>query len=169
MHLKFNMKRIGLLSDTHAWWDDRYLKYFADCDEIWHAGDVVDETICDRLEATGKVCRIVWGNADPHSMRLRYPENQRFTLEGVSVWMRHIGGYPGKWSRALYSELLKQPPTLFVCGHSHICKAMFDHNLHTLVLNPGAAGTYGQQAVRTLMRFTLNQGEIKDLEVIELS
>lgn len=163
------MIKVGLLSDTHAWWDDRYLKYFADCDEIWHAGDVVDESICDRLEATGKTCRIVWGNADPHSMRLRYPENQRFTLEGVSVWMRHIGGYPGKWPRALYSELLKQPPMLFVCGHSHICKAMFDHNLHTLVLNPGAAGTYGQQVVRTLMRFSLDQGEIKDLEVIELS
>ncbi len=162
------MKRIGLLSDTHAWWDDRYLKYFAPCDEIWLAGDVVDESICDRLEATGKVCRIVWGNADPHSMRLRYPKDHKFTLEGVSVWMTHIGGYPGRWPKDLYQALQQNPPMLFVCGHSHICKAIYDHNLHMLVLNPGAAGTQGIQVQRTLMRFTLDQGQIKDLEVIEL-
>lgn len=163
------MKRIGIMSDTHAWWDDRYLKYFAECDEIWLTGDVVDETICDRLEATGKTCRIVWGNADPQSMRLRYPQTQKFVIEGVSVWMTHIGGYPGKWPAALYRALQTNPPTLFVCGHSHICKAMFDHNLHTLCLNPGAAGTYGIQAQRTLMRLVIDQGEIKDLEVIELA
>ena len=156
------------MSDLHAWWDDRYVKYFAECDEIWVAGDVVDETICDRLEATGKTCRIVWGNADPHSMHLRYAKNLRFVADGVSVWMTHIGGYPGKWPREIYAALRNDPPQLFVCGHSHICKAMYDHTLHTLVLNPGAAGTYGQQAVRTLMRFTLDKGEIRDLEVIEL-
>lgn len=162
------MKRIGLLSDIHAWWDERYLKHFESCDEIWVAGDIVDESICDRLEATGKVCRIVWGNADPHTMHLRYPKEQRFTLEGVSVRMTHIGGYPGRWPRDLYASLQMDTPMLFVCGHSHICKAMFDHNLHTLVLNPGAAGTYGQQTIRTLMRFNLEEGQIKDLEVIEL-
>lgn len=163
------MTRIGLLSDTHAWWDDRYLKYIETCDEIWMAGDIVDESICDRMEATGKVCRIVWGNADPQSMRLRYAKQLEFTLEGVSVRMQHIGGYPGRWPRDLYASLQRNTPTLFVCGHSHICKAVFDHNLHMLVLNPGAAGTYGQQAVRTLMRFVLEEGQIKDLEVIELA
>jgi hypothetical protein len=163
------MKKIGLLSDTHAWWDDRYLKYFAPCDEIWLAGDVVDESICDRLEATGKTCRIVWGNADPHSMRLRYPKDQRFRLEGVSVWMTHIGGYPGHWPRDVYRSLLADPPRLFVCGHSHICKAVFDHSLGVLVLNPGAAGTYGQQVQRTLMRFELDAGQVQNLEVIELA
>ena len=163
------MLRVGLLSDVHAWWDDRYLKHFDACDEIWLAGDVVDESICDRLEATGKVCRIVWGNADPQSMRQRYSKDLKFVVEGVSVWMTHIGGYPGKWPRSLYDSLRLNPPMLFVCGHSHICKAMFDHNLHMLCLNPGAAGTYGQQAVRTLMRFVLDAGQIRDLEVIELS
>lgn len=162
------MKRIGLLSDPHAHWDDRYLSYFESCDEIWLAGDTVDISLCDRLEQSGKVCRIVWGNADGQEFRLRYPKDQRFEVEGVSVWMTHIGGYPGHWPRALYSKLLAHPVQLFVCGHSHICKAMFDHTLGTLVLNPGACGRYGQQVVRTLMRFCIDQGNIQDLEVIEL-
>lgn len=163
------MKKIGLLSDTHACWDDRYLYHFETCDEIWVAGDVVDESICDRLEATGKVCRVVWGNADPQSMRLRYPKVQEFEVEGIRVMMTHIGGYPGKWPQAIYRELLLSRPKLFVCGHSHICKAMYDHDLECLCLNPGAAGTYGQQAVRTLMRFVVDEGQIRDLEVIELA
>lgn len=163
------MTKIGLLSDTHAYWDDRYLRHFEACDEIWVAGDVVDESICDRLEASGKTCRVVWGNADPQSMHLRYPKVQEFEVEGVRVMMTHIGGYPGKWPRALYSHLMLTRPQLFVCGHSHICKAMFDHTLGCLCLNPGAAGTYGQQVVRTLMRFVVDGGQIRDLEVIELA
>ena len=162
------MSLILLLSDLHATWDDRFLQYAAPCDEIWLAGDTVDLTLCDRLEQTGKPCRIVWGNADGQEFRLRYPKDQRFTLDGVSVWMTHIGGYPGRWPRAIRSKLLTHPVQLFVCGHSHICRAMYDHQLATLVLNPGAAGTYGPQVERTLMRFTLEAGTISDLEVIEL-
>lgn len=163
------MKKIGIISDIHAWWDERYLKHFDACDEIWVAGDTVDLRICERLEASGKTCRIVWGNADGQEFRYRYPQDQRFEVEGVSVWMTHIGGYPGKWPRKIYDQLLSHPVKLFVCGHSHICKAMYDHTLGTLMLNPGAAGTYGIQVQRTLMRLTLDAGDVKDLEVIELA
>lgn len=163
------MKRIGLLSDTHAYWDDRYITYFSECDEIWHAGDVVDESICDKIESTGKVCRFVWGNADSQAMRLRYPKEQRFEIEGIKVLMTHIGGYPGRWPKGIYNNLLFEPVDLFVCGHSHICKAIYDHSLNVLVLNPGAAGRYGIQTTRTLMRFVIDSGDIKDLEVIELA
>jgi len=163
------MKKIGLLSDTHAYWDDRYITYFSECDEIWHAGDVVDESICDKIESTGKVCRFVWGNADSQAMRLRYPKEQRFEIEGIKVLMTHIGGYPGRWPKNIHNNLLLEPVDLFVCGHSHICKAIFDHSLNVLVLNPGAAGRYGIQTTRTLMRFVIDSGDIKDLEVIELA
>ena len=163
------MTHIGLMSDPHGVWDDRYLKHFEACDEIWLAGDVVDISICDRLEATGKTCRIVWGNADGQDMHLRYPKDQRFTLDGVSVWMTHIGGYPGHWSADVLAELRQHPVTLFVCGHSHICRAMYDRHLATLMLNPGAAGTFGPQVHRTLMRFALDAGKVQDLEVIELA
>ena len=161
------MLRIGLLSDTHGWWDDRYKTYFEECDEIWHAGDIGDASVADRLEAL-KPCRMVCGNIDGQDLRLRYPKDQRFTLEGVSVWMTHIGGYPGRYSADVYARLSRNAPQLFVCGHSHICKVMFDQRLNMLVVNPGAAGTYGQQVVRTMIRFTLDAGQIRDMEVIEL-
>lgn len=163
------MIKIGLLSDTHAFWDDRYLTYFSDCDEIWHAGDVVDESICTKLEATGKVCRIVWGNADSQAMRLKYSNEALFEIEGIKVLMTHIGGYPGRWPKKIYDRLLDEKVKLFVCGHSHICKAMYDYSLDVLLLNPGAAGRYGIQVKRTLMRFVIDSGSIKDLEVIELA
>lgn len=161
------MTRIGLLSDTHGHWDDRYLEYFKDCDEVWHAGDIISEEIADRIQAV-KPIRFVYGNADGYNMRLRFPKDWKFTLEGVTVWLTHIGGYPGHYSRDVYPFLRINPPRLFVCGHSHILKVMYDPNLKMLVLNPGAAGRYGQQTVSTLMRFTLDAGEIKDLQVIEL-
>lgn len=163
------MVKVGLLSDTHSFLDDKILSYFNECDEIWHAGDIGDEAVLDRLLATGKTIRAVWGNADSQAMRLRCPENQNFDVEGVSVWMTHIGGYPGKWPRKIYSKLLSNPVTLFVCGHSHICKVMFDHNLQTLAMNPGAAGRYGIQSQRTILRFVIESGHICDLEVIELA
>jgi hypothetical protein len=110
----------------------------------------------------------VYGNIDGQDLRLRYPKDQRFTLEGVTVWMTHIGGYPGKYSADIYARLSRNAPQLFVCGHSHICKVMYDRRLNMLVVNPGAAGTYGQQVVRTMIRFTLDAGQIRDMEVIEL-
>lgn len=161
------MKRIGLLSDTHGWWDDRYLDYFAECDEVWHAGDIVSVDVADRLERF-RPYRFVYGNADGQALRRRYPREWRFTLEGVTVLLTHIGGYPGHYPTSLYKRLREAPPRLFVCGHSHILRVMYDRALGTLVVNPGAAGTYGPQTVRTLVRFSLDGGRIADMEVIEL-
>lgn len=161
------MKRIGLLSDTHGYWDERYEKYFATCDEIWHAGDIGSDEIVDRLEKL-KPLRAVWGNIDSHPLRLRLPKDQKFTLEGVKVWITHIGGYPGKYEPAVSREIFYDTPRLFISGHSHILKVMNDKRLGLLHINPGAAGKYGFHTVRTLIRFTLEAGNISDLEVIEL-
>ena len=162
------MKRIGLLSDTHAWWDDRYIRYFESCDEIWHAGDIGSLEVARRLEAT-KPLRAVYGNIDGQELRTIYPKNQRFTIEGADVWITHIGGYPGKYDTAVVPEIFRNPPDLFVSGHSHILKVMYDKKLQLLHINPGAAGKYGFHKQRTLVRFSVEEGRFKDLEVIELA
>ena len=162
------MTRIGLLSDTHAWWDDRYAHYFSECDEVWHAGDIGSAELADRFEQLPVTFRAVYGNIDGYDIRLRYPEVLRFTVEGVDVLMKHIGGYPGKYDSSVRSLLFENPPRLFVCGHSHIMKVKYDKTLGLLHINPGAAGVYGIQAVRTLVRFTLADADIRNLEVIEL-
>ncbi len=162
------MKRIGLLSDTHSWWDDKYTKYFADCDEVWHAGDIGSMDLALRFEAF-KPFRAVYGNIDDSKVRAAYPEFLRFTLEGVDVLMTHIGGYPGKYDPRVRNILLTNPPKLFICGHSHILKVMFDKKLNCLHINPGAAGKYGFHTVRTLVKFDLDAGNITNLNVIELN
>jgi len=161
------MKRIGLLSDTHAFWDNRYVGYFSECDEIWHAGDVGSEDVLRELEKI-KPVRAVHGNIDSHFLRLECPEKLRFTVEEVDVLLTHIGGYPGKYNPALKAEIYANPPQLFVCGHSHILKVMYDESLNMLCVNPGAAGNFGFHQVRTLLRFTIDGKQIKDLEVVEL-
>lgn len=161
------MKIIGLLSDTHNFLDERVFTHFKDCDEIWHAGDIGNIDVADRLKEF-KPFRAVFGNIDGKDVRRQYPENLRFEMEGVDVWMTHIGGYPGRYSALIKKELYKNPPKLFICGHSHILKVQYDPALKLLHLNPGAAGKQGWQKVSTLMRFKLDKGEIKDLEVIEL-
>lgn len=161
------MTRIGLLSDTHSYWDDKYLKYFESCDEIWHAGDIGALQVAEKLDRF-KVFRAVHGNIDGQDVRIRYPQHLKFQVEGVSVWMTHIGGYPGKYSPAVFSDLVKNPPRLFVCGHSHILKVQYDRKLNMLCVNPGAAGRYGMHTVRTLVRFSIHDDQILDLEVIEL-
>lgn len=162
------MTKIGLLSDTHAWWDDRYAHYFSECDEVWHAGDIGSAEVADRFEQLPVTFRAVHGNIDGYDIRLRYPEMLRFTVDGVDVLLKHIGGYPGKYDPSVRAILMERPPRLFVCGHSHILKVKYDHALDMLHINPGAAGVYGIQAVRTLVRFTLAEGAVSDLEVIEL-
>ena len=162
------MTRIGLLSDTHAWWDERYEQYFRECDEVWHAGDIGSTEVADRLEQLPVVFRAVSGNIDGYDIRLRYPQMQRFEVDGVDVLMKHIGGYPGKYDATVRGILFARPPQLFISGHSHILKVMYDNTYHCLHINPGAAGVYGIQAVRTLVRFTLDAGEVGDLEIIEL-
>lgn len=161
------MKRIGLLSDTHSYWDDKYEKYFAECDEIWHAGDIGTIDLALRFESL-KPFRAVYGNIDDSKVRASYPEFLRFTLEGVDVLITHIGGYPGKYDPRVRSILFANPPKLFIDGHSHILKVMFDKKLNCLHINPGAAGKYGFHKVRTLVRFTLSEGNISELDVIEL-
>lgn len=161
------MKKIGLLSDTHNYWDEKYKTYFASCDEIWHAGDIGSIELAQQFESF-KPFRAVHGNIDDHRTRLAYPEKLRFTLEDVDVLMTHIGGYPGKYDFGIRAELYNNPPKLFVCGHSHILKVMYDKNLECLHMNPGAAGKYGFHRVRTLLRFVLDKGNIKELEVVEM-
>lgn len=162
------MKRIGLLSDTHSHWDDRYAKYFAECDEIWHVGDFGTIEIADKLREIAPL-RGVYGNIDGDVVRREFDEVLRFKCEDVDVLMKHIGGYPGKYDRSVARQIYSHPPKLFISGHSHITKVMYDHSLHILHINPGAAGLYGQQVVRTLVRFTIDGTEIKDLEVIDLA
>jgi len=162
------MKKIGLLSDTHNYWDDRFKAHFADCDEIWHAGDIGSLPLALKFESF-KPFRAVYGNIDGADVRSAYPEFLRFTVENVDVLMTHIGGYPGKYIPKVREILQTDPPKLFICGHSHILKVVFDKKYNCLDINPGAAGIYGFHKVRTLLRFVLDDGNIRDLDVIELS
>jgi putative phosphoesterase len=161
------MKKIGLLSDTHGYWDDKFETHFASCDEIWHAGDIGSMELAARFEAL-KPFRAVYGNIDDYKTRVVYPQTLRFTIEEVEVLMTHIGGYPGRYDPAIRAQLFAHPPKLFISGHSHILKVMYDKKLGCLHMNPGAAGKYGFHRVRTLLRFVLDEGDIRDLEVIEI-
>ncbi len=162
------MLHIGLLSDTHAYWDDKYLTYFEPCDEIWHAGDIGSPEIAQRLAAF-RPLRAVYGNIDGQEIRRIYPQVSRFTVEGADILMKHIGGYPGRYDSSIVGTLLACPPKLFISGHSHILKVMYDRTLGMLHINPGAAGRYGFHKVRTLVRFVIDNGKFNDLEVIELA
>ncbi|MFT3885957.1 MAG: metallophosphoesterase family protein [Flavobacteriales bacterium] len=161
------MIRIGLLSDTHGWLDPAIHKYIEGCDELWHAGDIGTREVTDELQRW-KPLRAVYGNIDGTELRGAFPEHQRFTVEGVKVWMTHIGGRPPRYNPAVLQGLRADPPTLFVCGHSHICLVQFDPKLNVLYMNPGAAGRHGWHQVRTLLRFTIDGPALKDLEVVEL-
>ena len=161
------MIKIGLLSDTHAYWDDRYATYFADCDEIWHAGDIGSDTLTLQLSSL-KPLRAVHGNIDGYSLRIQYPRVLRFKAEEMEVVITHIGGYPGRYAPEIREELYANPPQIFIAGHSHILKAQYDQKLKCMHLNPGAAGKSGFHQVRTLMRFVIDGKQLKDLEVIEL-
>ncbi|MDR2283411.1 MAG: metallophosphatase family protein [Sphingobacterium sp.] len=161
------MKKIGLFSDTHSYLDDAVFTHFENCDEVWHAGDFGSLDVVERLKDF-KPFRGVYGNIDGKDIRTECPEHLRFNCEGVDVWMTHIGGYPGRYAAGIKAEIIKNPPKLFICGHSHILKVQYDPKLALLHLNPGAAGKQGWHTVRTLMRFDLDLGEIKNLEIIEL-
>lgn len=160
------MKRIGLISDTHGYLDDAVFKHFEACDEIWHAGDF-GANVAGPL-ADFKPLRGVWGNIDDKDIRLEFPEHNRFTCEAVDIWMTHIGGYPGRYSAQVKPEIYTKPPKLFITGHSHILKVMFDPQIGALHINPGAAGKSGWHKVRTLIRFSISGEKIDNLEVIEL-
>ena len=161
------MTRIGLIADTHNYIDDSILDHFNDCDEVWHAGDFGTSAIAGQLRAR-KPLRGVYGNIDGADIRSDYPEQLVFACEGVKVMIRHIGGYPPKYNPATKKELLLHRPALFISGHSHILKVMYDPALQCLHMNPGAAGKTGWHKMRTLIRFSIDGADIKDCEVIEL-
>ena len=161
------MKRIGILSDTHSYWDDRYLHYFEPCDEIWHAGDICSTELADRLAAF-RPLRAVCGNCDGGELRRMFPEVLRFKCEEVDVLMKHIGGYPGRYDRSIVRQLMARPPQLFISGHSHILQVQYDQQLGLLHINPGAAGIQGWQKERTLIRLTIEGNKFGDCEVITL-
>ena len=163
------MKRIGILSDTHGYWDPRYARHFAACDEIWHAGDIGTTELADQFEAMRPVFRAVCGNCDGGDLRRRYPERLRFKCEDVDVLIKHIGGYPGHYDRSVFSSLVAMPPKLFVAGHSHILKVQYDRTLGMLHINPGAAGMQGWHVDRTLVRLTIDGDKMSDCEVITLN
>ena len=159
--------KIGLLSDTHSYLDPAVLEHFADCDEIWHAGDVGEATVLDTLEAQ-KPVRGVYGNIDDTTIRRRLPEDLRFTVNGLSVFMTHIGGYPGRYTARVRAILQAERPDLYICGHSHILKVVRDKHIGTLHMNPGACGRHGFHRMRTVLRFSITDGKVNDLEIIEL-
>lgn len=159
--------KIGLLSDTHSRLEQGIFDHFADCDQIWHAGDIGNIETADTLEAF-KPFRAVHGNIDGHDLRIRYPKELSFVCGGISIYMVHIGGYPGKYPAWLKKKLAYLRPTLFICGHSHILKVMYDKEINTLHINPGACGTHGWHQFKTLIRFSIINKQIKNLEVIEL-
>ena len=160
------MTKILLLSDTHSYIDDAILKYVKQADEVWHAGDIGDLEVTDAIKAL-KPLRAVYGNIDDAKARLEFPENNRFMCEDVDVWITHIGGYPPKYNSRTRDMIIKNPPRIFICGHSHILKVMPDKRYDIIHMNPGAAGKHGFHKVRTMLRFTIDGSKIENLEVIE--
>lgn len=160
------MKKILLLSDTHSYIDQQILNHVKQADEVWHAGDIGDLKVTDAIKKL-KPLRAVYGNIDHDKARLEFPENNRFMCEDVEVWITHIGGYPNKYNIRVKEEIYKNPPRLFICGHSHILKVMPDKKLNLLHMNPGAVGIHGFHNVRTMLRFTIDGKKIDNLEVIE--
>jgi putative phosphoesterase len=161
------MKKILLLSDTHSHIDETILKYVNLADEVWHAGDIGDLTVTDTIKKI-KPVRAVFGNIDNNQARLEFPLHNRFMCEGVDVWITHIGGYPDRYNVAIREEIKKNPPRLFICGHSHILKVQFDKKLNLLHMNPGAAGIHGFHQVRTMLRFEIDSDKIQNLEIVEI-
>jgi len=162
------MIKILLLSDTHSYIDDDILKYVKEADEVWHAGDIGDITVTDSIKKL-KPLKAVFGNIDNAKIRSEFPENNRFMCEDLDVWITHIGGYPNSYDVRVREIIRKNPPKLFICGHSHILKVMADKKLNLLHMNPGAAGKHGFHKVRTMLRFTIDGNKIDNLEVIEFS
>ena len=161
------MKLIGLISDTHGFLDSRFIYHLKNCDEIWHAGDIGSQEVAEKLKEIASL-KAVFGNIDSHKIRLEFPENLRFMCDQVDVFITHIGGYPGRYDKRVKKVLQSKPPTLFICGHSHILKVMNDKKLGIMHMNPGAAGNSGLHKVKTILRFKIDGENISDLEVVEL-
>lgn len=160
------MKKILLISDTHGYMGKDILKYVSECDEVWHAGDIGSLEVSETLKNL-KSLRAVHGNIDNSEIRIEFKAEEEFTIEGLKVWMTHIGGYPGNYAKNIESKLKEISPDLFICGHSHILKIMKDKKLNLIHMNPGAIGKYGFHNIRTMIRFEVSNGNIDNVEVIE--
>lgn len=159
---------IGLISDTHSFLGLDVIKHLKDCDEIWHAGDIGDiETALD-IERLGPRVRMVWGNIDDHEIRISYPKELIWEIQGMKIYMIHIGGYPGRYSKTAYATIKRERPDVFISGHSHILKVMRDTSNNLLHMNPGACGIKGFHKFRTLLKFEIDNGKIRNLNAIEL-
>jgi len=161
------LKKILLISDTHGFLDPKLQKYISASDEVWHAGDIGTIELCKNIEKH-KILRAVFGNIDGQDVRNVYPENLIFTCENVKVCITHIAGYPGKFNSRVKQLFKEHQPQLFICGHSHILKVMFDKENNLLFMNPGACGVQGFHSVKTALRFEIEKDDIKNLEIIEL-
>ena len=168
------MQKIGLFSDTHGHLEESIFEHFNQCDEIWHAGDFGNYKLVEALkngfEKKGQspIIRGVYGNIDGYDIRSVFPLNNIFHCENVKVMMQHIGGYPGRYAPGVKDLILQHRPKIFISGHSHILKIMFDEKLNCLHMNPGAAGKQGWHKVKTLIRFVIDGEDIRDCEVVEL-
>jgi len=160
------MTKILLLSDTHSYIDDTILKYVKQADEVWHAGDIGDLEVTDKIKAL-KPLRAVYGNIDDAKARIEFPEHNRFMCEDIDVWITHIGGYPPKYNMRTRDLIKENPPRIFICGHSHILKVMPDKRYNLIHMNPGAVGKHGFHKIRTMLRFSIDGKKIENLEVIE--
>lgn len=161
------MKKILLISDTHSYLEPKLQKHIAEADEVWHAGDIGNIELCENIEKT-KVFKAVFGNIDDNTIKNTYPENLIFNCENVKVLITHIGGYPGKYPTRIKNLIQQNKPQLFICGHSHILKVMFDKENNLLHINPGACGVQGFHKIKTAVRFEIEKAEIKNLAIIEL-
>lgn len=160
------MKQIILLSDTHHTLDERFFPHFKKADEIWHAGDIGGLEVTDKLKEFAPT-RAVWGNIDNRTTRTEFKGNLYFKCEKVNVMMTHIGGYPGNYAKGIKDKIKECEPKIFICGHSHILKVMYDKKLKVLHMNPGAIGNYGVHKVKTIIKFIIEEDNIKDLKIIE--
>lgn len=158
---------IGVLSDTHGFYDDTLEQHFKNCEEIWHAGDIGDKKVIDRLQLLAPV-KAVYGNIDDRTLSTTLPENAWLTREGVSILVTHIAGTPPRYNPRVMGLLKEKSPAVLICGHSHICQVKKDESQNLLFINPGAAGHHGFHTMRTALRLELGEGKIKKLEVIEL-
>lgn len=162
------MLKVGLISDTHGYLDPEVLEHFSDMDEIWHAGDFGNLEIARQLQDIAPLLG-VYGNIDGQDIRSEFPLHQKVEREGLRVWMTHIGGVPGRYCIPIREKIESNPPDIFVCGHSHILKIARDQNLQKMLfINPGAAGKQGFQVYRTLIRFELDNRQVRNVEVINL-
>jgi len=163
------MKQIIVLSDSHGLLEKDVMRHLQEADEIWHAGDWGGGlAVLEQVEVLKKPIRGVYGNIDGGPLRKALPFINAFECDGLRVWMTHIGGYPGRYAKGIKERLIQARPDVFICGHSHILKVIYDKELGLLHLNPGACGRHGFHQVRTLLRLQVGQGKIQKAEVIEL-